>query len=372
MEDEKKTKEQLIEELKEMHLQLAALEKQEFPENKLREEEMKQQARRLTKRVKELDCIYDISNLIEKSDISIERILCGAVELLPPAMQYPYLACARIVLKDKTYETANFQESPWRMACAIRVQGESAGMAEVFYRKEPTVDGQEPFIPEEDKLLNAVAERLGRVIDRKRAEEALLRTEENFRRSLDDSPLGVRIVSKEGETIYANQAILDIYGYEGIEELKTTPVMKRYTPESVAEFQIRREKRKQGDYLPSEYEVSIVRKDGAVRHLRVFRKEILWDGESQYQVIYQDITDHKLAEKDREKLISELQNALSEVKKLSGMLPICASCKRIRDDNGYWEQIESYIRGHSEAEFSHGICPDCAKKLYPELYKIDK
>lgn len=76
-------------------------------------------------------------------------------------------------------------------------------------------------------------------------------------------------------------------------------------------------------------------------------------------------------EKERENLILELTEALSEVKKLSGMLPICASCKKIRDDKGYWNQIESYIGDHSEAEFSHGICPDCAKTLYPEFYKGD-
>lgn len=63
----------------------------------------------------------------------------------------------------------------------------------------------------------------------------------------------------------------------------------------------------------------------------------------------------------------EKEKALREIKILSGFLPICASCKRIRDDKGYWNQIESYIRNHSEAEFSHGICPDCAKKLYPDL-----
>jgi hypothetical protein len=59
-----------------------------------------------------------------------------------------------------------------------------------------------------------------------------------------------------------------------------------------------------------------------------------------------------------------LQQALSEIKKLSGLLPICASCKKIRDDKGYWNQIETFIRDHSEAEFTHGICPDCAKKFY--------
>jgi hypothetical protein len=67
--------------------------------------------------------------------------------------------------------------------------------------------------------------------------------------------------------------------------------------------------------------------------------------------------------------IEELKASLSKVRILSGLLPICASCKKIRDDKGYWNQIESYISDHSEAEFSHGICPDCFKKLYPGFRK---
>jgi len=74
-------------------------------------------------------------------------------------------------------------------------------------------------------------------------------------------------------------------------------------------------------------------------------------------------------EDERERLIAELRKALSKVKLLSGLLPICSSCKKIRNDKGYWEQMETYISEHSAADFSHGICPECAKKLYPEYYK---
>jgi hypothetical protein len=81
-----------------------------------------------------------------------------------------------------------------------------------------------------------------------------------------------------------------------------------------------------------------------------------------------DITERKQAEEERERLIGELQEALAKVKTLSGLLPICASCKRIIDDRGYWQQIEAYIRDHSEAEFSHSVCPECAEELYPEVY----
>lgn len=82
-----------------------------------------------------------------------------------------------------------------------------------------------------------------------------------------------------------------------------------------------------------------------------------------------DITDRKRAEEERERLIRELQEALAKVKTLSGLLPICASCKKIRDDQGYWQQIEEYIQEHSNAEFSHSVCPECARKLYPEIYE---
>jgi len=77
----------------------------------------------------------------------------------------------------------------------------------------------------------------------------------------------------------------------------------------------------------------------------------------------------KRAEEERERLILKLTEALSHVKLLSGLLPICASCKKIRNDKGYWEQMEKYITEHSEVGFSHGICPECAEKLYPEYYR---
>jgi PAS domain-containing protein len=80
-----------------------------------------------------------------------------------------------------------------------------------------------------------------------------------------------------------------------------------------------------------------------------------------------DVTDRHRAEAERERLIQELQAALARVKLLSGLLPICANCKKVRDDQGYWKQVESYIESHSEATFSHGICPECLHQLYPGL-----
>jgi hypothetical protein len=78
--------------------------------------------------------------------------------------------------------------------------------------------------------------------------------------------------------------------------------------------------------------------------------------------------DKKQSELEREKYIKEIEDALGKIKKLEGMLPICCSCKKIRDDKGAWNQIEEYISDHSEAEFTHGMCPECIKNHYPGYY----
>ena len=82
----------------------------------------------------------------------------------------------------------------------------------------------------------------------------------------------------------------------------------------------------------------------------------------------EEMQERRLVELEREKLIADLKTALAEVKTLSGLLPICCSCKKIRDDSGYWRQIEMYVAERSNAEFTHGICPECAKKLYPDYF----
>lgn len=99
------------------------------------------------------------------------------------------------------------------------------------------------------------------------------------------------------------------------------------------------------------------------RRLRVQKEEI----QKAHEEIKIEMEERKRAQIEKDNLIVELKDALRKVKTLSGLLPICASCKKIRDDNGYWNQIESYIKTHSEADFSHSICPDCAKRIYPDF-----
>jgi hypothetical protein len=110
--------------------------------------------------------------------------------------------------------------------------------------------------------------------------------------------------------------------------------------------------------------------NGTVHHWLVFKFPLHTpSGKSFLAGTAVDITERKRMEEEREKIMLELQDALAKVKTLSGLLPICASCKKIRNDKGYWNQIEGYVMEHSNATFSHGICPDCAQKLYPDYLK---
>ncbi|HPF70361.1 MAG TPA: PAS domain-containing protein [Candidatus Krumholzibacteria bacterium] len=115
-----------------------------------------------------------------------------------------------------------------------------------------------------------------------------------------------------------------------------------------------------------EFELKVRTNDGSLRR-GLFSGDIIESqGKRFFLTVMLDITERKKAEAEREQTIRELQNALEQIRTLKGIVPICVSCKKIRDDKGFWEQVEAYVSRHTEAEFSHGICPDCMGRYYPE------
>ncbi len=125
-----------------------------------------------------------------------------------------------------------------------------------------------------------------------------------------------------------------------------------------------------GDF--GEKEVILTGKGGGefpIEEIRTKLSEIEGD-ESGVVIVFRDITERKQAEAEREKYTHELQDALANIRTLNEMLPICASCKKIRDDNGYWSQVETYISSHSDTVFTSGICPDCEKAMYAKLEQL--
>jgi signal transduction histidine kinase len=125
----------------------------------------------LTERVKELNCLYGISHLFEDEKLSMEDILNGVINVMPPAWQYPEITCVRIKSRNKRHTTANFKETTWRQAQNIIVNGKLYGVIEVFYLEERPVFDEGPFLKEERNLLYIIAERLGHMIERQAAQE---------------------------------------------------------------------------------------------------------------------------------------------------------------------------------------------------------
>jgi PAS domain S-box-containing protein len=149
-------------------------------ERKRAEEALKKLSHDLGERVKELNCLFGISALVETPGITLAQILQGTVDLVPAAWQYPDITCARIVLDGQEFHTESFREAPWQESRDILVHGRRAGRVQVCYLEEKQANDEGPFLKEEQSLINAIAQRLGRIVERMRAEAALNLSEERY------------------------------------------------------------------------------------------------------------------------------------------------------------------------------------------------
>lgn len=149
------------------------------------ERRVEERTHELGERVKELNCLYGISNLVEKEDISFDEILQGTVDLIPPGWQYPEVTCGRITVGDQEFETENCIDTIWKQSSDIIVHGETMGNVEVCYLEEKPEMDEGPFLKEERSLINAISERLGNIIETTRAKESLA-WESNVNEALSD------------------------------------------------------------------------------------------------------------------------------------------------------------------------------------------
>jgi PAS domain S-box-containing protein len=131
------------------------------------------------------------------------------------------------------------------------------------------------------------------VTERKQAEDALKLSEQNFRNSMDNSAIGIRISDNNDRTSYVNKAFLDIFGYKDIHEVRSSPPQEHYSPEAHAAWVLRHEKLLRGEPMPKQIDVDIIRKDGTVRNLTVSMMDVYWDGAQQHQTLYNDVTESK-------------------------------------------------------------------------------
>jgi len=255
------------------------------------------------------------------------------------------------------------------LAAISRAQG---GHTESFQGFCPTVDGTPKWW---DVVISPIFGKDGKperllvvsrdITERNRAAEAIRRSEEKYRTLYDSALDAIFILDMDGRCLDINRTAHERLGYTR-EEMMSLHLSEIDSPEFGSQAASRMAQLQQQGRLimPSAHR----RKDGTIMPVEINASVIDYEGRKAIFSIVRDITERKQAEQEREKLIAELQKLLAEIKTLHGILPICSSCKKIRDDKGAWHQLETYISAHTNSEFSHGLCMECAKDLYPDYY----
>jgi PAS domain S-box-containing protein len=208
--------------------------------------------------------------------------------------------------------------------------------------------------------------------ERKHNADRLRESEERFRRAFDDAPIGMALVNPQGRFLKANRALCAMLGFSEAELIekdfqsitypddleKDLALLREVLAGKILSYQM--EKR----YFDKKREIIFVR-----LNVSLIREP---NGDPRYFVSQvENITELKHRETEREKLIVELQETLTRVKTLSGLIPICGWCKNIRSDEGFWHTVEDYVRSHTEATFTHGVCPSCQEKFKDEIARAN-
>ena len=275
------------------------------------EDELRERTHQLGERVKELNCLYGIRQLVERPGISLEEILQGIVDLIPVSWQYPEVTCARIILEDQEFRTDRFQDTPWRQAGDISVGGIPAGRVEVYYLEQRPIIDEGPFLKEERDLIDAIALQLGRIVERVRAEEAL-----RYQAHLLENVSDAVISSDVNFTIQSwNQAAEKIYGWRADEVIgkATGDVVRPEWPQD------QREKAIEQLFSDGYWDSYVIHRhrDGTPIHILALVTLIKDDEGNPIGVVSanRDITDRRRAEEalwEHEKRYRQLLDALQE------------------------------------------------------------
>ncbi len=188
---------ELLESLKKVTNEMIDSISKEITERKYTEEILQERTYDLWERVKEINCLYSISEITEKRTVPLEEVLQGAVDRIPYGWRYPEITCARVVLEGQEFRTPNFIETLWKLANSISVHGERVGTVEVYYLEEKPPTDEGPFINEERDLLDAIAKHLGKFIERLKSRKALRESEEKYRTVFENTGNATIIVEED-------------------------------------------------------------------------------------------------------------------------------------------------------------------------------
>ena len=290
--DKDRSKEELIEELMIQRSKIGELEK---IKNRLEELEDEKDILldNLKERVKELNCLYDISKINEMPNIPLEELFQKIVEKIPLGWKYPEIACARIKLDGQEFKTINFTETRWKLDAPINYYTNNIGKLEVFYLEEMPELEEGPFLTAERKLILAIVEKLGHMIERKYSEQALKESEQKFRTVFNNASDAIFIHELDGNFIETNQIASDLLGYDKSELLNMAP-NDIHPPEYVEMLNEMFEELKKRSYYC--FETEIVTKDYRPVSVEICSKIIKLKKKTVVLSLVRDITERKLTE----------------------------------------------------------------------------
>jgi PAS domain S-box-containing protein len=288
------------------------------------EELLRKRTYELGERVKELQCLINVTKSIQKENVNIEKILRETVNYIPSAYQFSKITCARIIWGNKEFKSSKFSETCWCQSSDIIIEEQVEGKVQVYYLEEMPESEEGPFLKEERYLINAIADQLSGAIQRKRSQKALKASEEKYKEIVQWSPIGIYKSSVEGEILMANKSLADILGYEGPDDLVNRSISEDiyYNPgereKLIKKFDVK------GKGFAKDIEVIWKKKNGSPTWVSLTTHHIRdkTGGTVSYEGFVIDINERKQAEeevlKSREelrKLTEHLINVREEEKK---------------------------------------------------------
>ncbi len=300
---------------------------------------LEKQTHDLGERIKEIRCLYHVTDLLRHQVHGMDDSLQQVVEVLPPGWQYPDITCARIRFLDKEYVTDNFKETTWRQIEDLVIADDVAGSVEVFYLEERPEEAEGPFLKEERDLLKAIADQIAAEVIRWQAREALEDSETRYRILIENVPLAIGLATLDGQVRAWNEAAYALTGYPHDTPLADINMAEIYhNPEDRS----RAIARLQADGYLRDFETKINRRDGTVRDASLSFVPCMLGGEQLLLSVGQDVSRRKQAEEALRASEERYRHTLDNM--LEG-------CQIIGDDWRYLYLNDAVTRqGHRDKE----------------------
>ncbi|MCM2466613.1 PAS domain S-box protein [Methanoculleus oceani] len=326
----------------------------DITEIKQAEDALRKRTHDLNERVKELSTLYELSRIIEQPGTSLDEIFGEVVRALPSGWQYPEDAVARITVRGREYRTEQFRETPWRQASPVIVNAETVGMVVVCYLRERPEESDGPFLREERALIDTVARRLGRTIERFQARECLLKSESQFREIMQQSFDMIYTCYHESGIAYISPAVMRILGYSP-DELIGCKCRDYVVPSSLPAWEEGRKKITRGEPVEG-LEIEFRRKDGSGAFLELNESPIVRDRTVVgVHVVGRDITERKHEEQLRQQAFEQIERNIEQfailgdhirqpLQVILGMTELLEEETAVERIQEQVERINSYVR----------------------------